>query len=75
MAAAAAGGPSEGTALQIKNTRALKWALRDICLLAVLIRKPKYRLKFWWVFGRFPAKLGPKTPLNGPGSKNGVKRT
>ncbi len=40
-----------------------------------LDRKLKYRLKFWSVFGRFPAKLGPKTPLNGPGSKHGAERT
>ncbi len=40
-----------------------------------LNRKLKYRLKCWWLFGRFPAKLGPKTPLNGSGSKNGAERT
>ncbi len=27
------------------------------------------------VLGRFPAKLSPKTPLNGPGSNNDVERT
>ncbi len=29
----------------------------------------KFKFRFW---GRFPAKIGPKTPLNGSGSKNGV---
>ena len=28
----------------------------------VLSRKLKYKLKYWSVFGRFPAKLDPKTP-------------
>ncbi len=27
------------------------------------------------VFGRFPAELGPETPSNGSGSKNGAERT
>ncbi len=27
------------------------------------------------VFGRFPAKLCPRTPPDGPGSKNGAERT
>ncbi len=40
-----------------------------------LNKKLKYRLKFWWVFGRFPAKLGPRSPLNGPGSKKCAERT
>ncbi len=40
-----------------------------------LNRKLKYRLKLWSVFGLLPAKLGPRTPLNGPGSKNGAERT
>ena len=40
-----------------------------------LNRKLKSRLKFWSVFGRFPAKLGPRTPLNGSGLKNGAEGT
>ncbi len=28
-----------------------------------LNRKLKHRLKFWSVFGHFPAKLGPQDPL------------
>ncbi len=40
-----------------------------------LNRKLKYRLKCWSVFGRFPAKLGPRISLNGSGSENGAKRT
>ncbi len=28
-----------------------------------------------WVLVLFPAKLGPKTPFNGPSSKNGAERT
>ncbi len=39
-----------------------------------LNRKLKYRLKFWFVLDRFPAKLGPKTPLNGSGPKHGSDR-
>ncbi len=40
-----------------------------------LDRKLKYKLKFWSVLGRFPAKLGPRTPPDGSGSKNGAERT
>ncbi len=40
-----------------------------------LDRKLKSRLKFWSVLGRFPAQLGPKTPPDGSGSKNGAERT
>ena len=47
----------------------------EVLLTSGLNRKLKSRLKFWPVFGRFPAKLGPRTPLNGPGSKNGAERT
>ncbi len=37
--------------------------------------KAKSRLQFWSVFNRFPAKLGPKTSLNGSSSKNCAERT
>ncbi len=40
-----------------------------------LNRKLKYKSKFWSVLGRFPAKLGPKTPPDGSGSENGAERT
>ncbi len=43
----------------------------DVVLTSGLNRKLKYRS----VFGSFPAKLGPRTPLNGSGSKNGAERT
>ncbi len=36
----------------------------------------KYKLYVLFrVFGRFPAELGPETPLIGSGSKNGAERT
>ncbi len=34
-----------------------------------LNRKLKYSLNLWSFLGRFPAKLGPKTPPDGPGSQ------
>jgi hypothetical protein len=37
-------------------------------------RNLKYRLKFWSAFDCLPAKLGPRTPLNMSGSKNGAER-
>ncbi len=40
-----------------------------------LTRKLASKFKFWSVFGRFPAKLGPRTPLNRSGSTNGEERT
>ena len=55
-----------------------KGALRDSqrCFLTrTYIRKLTSIFWFWSVLGRFSAKLGPKTPLNGSGSKNGVERT
>ncbi len=30
---------------------------------------------WYFVFGRFPAELGPETRSNGSGSKNGAERT
>ena len=39
-----------------------------------LNRKIKSTLRCWSVLGRFPAKRGPRTPLNGPGSKNDAER-
>ncbi len=40
-----------------------------------LNRKLKYRLKFASVFDLFPAKLCPRSPPDGSGSKNGAERT
>ncbi len=45
-----------------------KWSIN-------LNKKLKYRLKRWSVFSRFPANLGPKTPPDGSGSKDGAERT
>ena len=39
-----------------------------------LARKLKYRLNCWSIFGRFPAKVGPRIPPDGSGSKKGAKR-
>ena len=39
------------------------------------IKKLKYQFEFWPVLDSFPTKLGPKTPLNGSGSKNNAERT
>ncbi len=47
----------------------------DPGLTSGLNKKIKYRLKCWSVFGRFPAKLGPRTPPDGSGSKNGAEST
>ena len=47
---------------------------RDAQPTSGLTRKLKSKLKCWSVFGRFPATLGPRTPLNGPGSKTGAER-
>ncbi len=38
-------------------------------------QKLKSRFLYWSIFGRFPAKLGPRTPPDGAGSKNGAVRT
>ena len=46
----------------------------DSCVLLVA-KKVLDQMKiifFILVFGRFPAELGPATPLNGSGSKNGA---
>ncbi len=53
---------------------AKKWRA-DLGLTSGLNRKLKYKLKCWSVFGRFPAKLGPRTPSDGSGSKKGAERT
>ncbi len=38
-------------------------------------RKLKSGFQFWSIFGRLPAKLGPKTLPSGSGLKNGAERT
>ena len=44
----------------------------ELKLKLFLIRKIKLYFLFL-IFGRFPAKLGPETPLNGSGLKNGAE--
>ncbi len=48
---------------------------RMLCLLAVLIGDFTLDQSFGRFLGSFPAKLGPKTPLNRSGSKTGLERT
>ncbi len=62
------------------NDRPLFIVIKFIGVIVTLLtsglnRILKYRLKFWSVFERFPAKLGPRTSLNGSGSKHGAERT
>ncbi len=65
-------------AAELHPSRAWRWAdLREDRQIppSGLNWKLKSRLKFLVALGRFPAKLGPRTPVNGSGSKNGAELT
>ncbi len=60
-------GPGTGSTLeQPKNPAVLDLPSLRLC---------NENYKFYFVFGQFPAELGPETRSNGSGSKNGAERT